>query len=122
MNFGSSSLRQFARGASKTMRSYSSVASAPLKSSWGPIVAGAGVAALGAYYFYSTQAPVAAESALKGDKQWVDFKLAGVKDLTSNVCTQLSDFVFGLNRTFYALKPFFNSHLSLANNNHIFVQ
>lgn len=93
MNFGSSSLRQFARGASRSIRSYSSAASAPLKSSWGPFVAGAGAAALGAYYFYSTQSPVAAESALKGDKQWVDFKLAEVKDLTSNVCTQLFTFL-----------------------------
>ncbi|VVT51411.1 uncharacterized protein SAPINGB_P003087 [Magnusiomyces paraingens] len=67
-------IRQFAASAK---------ASAPLKSSaWGPAIFGASLA-IGSYFYYSSR-PVAAESTLKGDKQWVDLKLIGSEELTSN--------------------------------------
>lgn len=87
----STGIRQFIRSSS---RAYSTTAAsvAPLKSSaWGPAIAGAGLL-IGSYFYYSTRAAVAAESALKGDKQWVDFKLVKIDDLTNNVCITFQQF------------------------------
>lgn len=51
-------------------------------------VAAAGASTISAYYFYSTQSKIALEGkgkALKGDGNWVDFKLSSSKELSSDV-------------------------------------
>lgn len=84
MVFATATRRLFASPA-RASAAFAGSASAPLRSSaWGPAIFGTSLL-FASYVYYSSSSKIANESALKGDKQWADFKLVKVHDLSWDV-------------------------------------
>lgn len=108
--------RRFFASASRASPSISAAPSTLKSTAWGPAVVGASLLAA-SYFYYSSSATVAAESALKGDKQWVDFKLVKVNELTSDTKAFIFELPAGQNLGLTATSALLAKYITAKGNN-----